>query len=80
MVPSASAATATAIVAIAPVIAATIKSVLFLRRQVAVWIAHAVTGTQIPAVPARRRPSWHAILDLLHGGLKVRGRQGRPHE
>ena len=39
---------------------------LLLRRKIAVWIAHAVTGTEIPAVPARRRMGISTVLDLLN--------------
>jgi len=43
-----------------------LSSRLILRRKIAVWIAHAVTGTEIPAVAARRRMGINPVLDLLN--------------
>jgi hypothetical protein len=53
---------------------------LLLWWQVAVGVAHPVAGAHVPAVATRWRVSGHAILDLLHGGLKVHGRQSLTRE
>ncbi len=60
----------TAIIAPAAVIPAAI-SLQFLRRQVAVWIAHPITRADVPAVVARRRANRHAVLNFLNRGLAV---------
>jgi hypothetical protein len=56
------------IIAVPAVVTATI-GIHFLRWQVAVRIAHPVTGTQVPAMSARRRANSYAILDLLNQRL-----------
>jgi len=53
---------------------------LLLWRKIAVWIAHSVTGTEIPAMAARRRMGISPVLDLLDKRFAcVRRGSGRTH-